>query len=340
MNNLAKFSLMLLASILPFSAHAASDCTADTTDGKDYYIVHVSGFNPPPFSPSAVPIGGIIYEAKGVRLKFANAKFPDSPTTRCKRPINNYASGVGTVGANNIYPTNIPNVGIRILDPNRMVPYPFADPGVWWNVASWSTDYVPIIQLIKTGNITEGGVLSGAYAEYRYRGSDGQTMVSFQYANPVLVTPKVPTCNVTTPAISVPMGTTLATKTFTGVGSTAPAQHFSINLACSGGDAGTAVNIYATLTDVTTPANRSSMLSLSSTSTATGVGIQILKDDTVLSYGPDSSALDNPNRWFAGKVRQGETGLTIPLQARYVQTESEITPGSANANASFTMSYQ
>jgi type 1 fimbria pilin len=339
MKKLAKFSLMLLASILPLSAYAADPCRADTTDGKNYYIVHVSGFNPPPFSPGAIPIGGIVYEGKAIRLKFSNAKFPDKPITRCDQSLDTYLSGVGTAGANNIYPTNVPNIGIRILDPLGR-PYPMFNGGLWEEKATWGRDYAPTIQLIKTGNITEGGVLSGAYAQYLYRGPTGQAMVSYEFAEPVLVTPKVPTCNVTTPAISVSMGTMLAWKTFTGIGSTAPAQHFSIKLSCSGGDAETAVNIYATLTDVTTPANRSSTLSLSSDSKATGVGIQILKDDVVLSYGADSSALDNPNRWFAGKVKQGEAGLTIPLQARYVQTESRITPGPANANASFTMSYQ
>ncbi|WP_410913395.1 fimbrial protein [Pseudomonas sp. SIMBA_068] len=36
----------------------------------------------------------------------------------------------------------------------------------------------------------------------------------------------------------------------------------------------------------------------------------------------------------------GQANLTVPLAARYVQTGSKITPGSANARATFTMSYQ
>ncbi|MNO06732.1 F17a-G fimbrial adhesin precursor [compost metagenome] len=75
-------------------------------------------------------------------------------------------------------------------------------------------------------------------------------------------------------------------------------------------------------------------------STVKGIGIQILKDNVVLGYGPDSSAAGNTNQWSAGTVKQGQASMIIPLQARYVQTTARITSGSANANATFTMSYQ
>lgn len=333
---LIKFSLILLASTLPLSALAK--CTAVTTDGRDYYIVKVRGFEPPPFSPGDIPIGGVIYEAKATGLVFTNAVYPWSPAYSCPQGLTIYNNGVGSPGPNNVFPTGIPNVGIRILDYSKQ-PYPIRDSWVYYD-GYWNTNYAPTIQLIKTGNITEGGVLSGAYARYQNYSAAGQILVEYQYSKPVLVTPKVPTCTVTTPRIPVQMGSTLATTTFKGVGTTAPPLNFSIGLSCSGGDTGTSVNAYVTLTDATKPGNRSTTLSLSSDSDAAGVGIQILKDDVVLGYGPDSSALDNPNRWWAGRVRQGEAGMTIPLQARYVQTEQRIKAGIANAYASFTMSYQ
>ncbi|OXJ13287.1 fimbrial protein [Burkholderia sp. AU6039] len=334
---LIKFSLILLASTLPLSALAK--CTAVTTDGRDYYIVKVRGFEPPPFSPGDIPIGGVIYEATATGLTFTNAVYPWSPEYKCPEGMLTYNNGVGTLGPNNVYPTGIPNVGIRIIDYAKR-PFPFRE-GSWVTYDGyWNTSYAPTIQLIKTGNVTEGGVLSGAYARYQNMNASGQILVEYQYSKPVLVTPKVPTCTVTTPRIPVQMGSTLATTTFKGVGTTAPPLNFSIGLSCSGGDTGTSANAYVTLTDTTKPGNRSTTLSLSSDSDAAGVGIQILKDDVVLGYGPDSSALDNPNRWWAGRVRQGEAGMTIPLQARYVQTEQRIKAGIANAYASFTMSYQ
>ncbi|VWC77330.1 fimbria adhesin protein [Burkholderia lata] len=321
------------------TSHAFAKCTSKTKDGPDYYIVKVNGFNPPPFNPGDIQIGGVIYEGTATSLVFSNAIYPYSPTVSCPEGALTYVTGVGAVGANNIYPTNIPNIGIRIVNPQGQMA-PFMDSCCTWFENKWNIYYAPRIQLIKTGNVTEAGVLSGPYARYTANSPAGQTLVEYHFSRPVLVTPKVPTCAVTTPRIQVPMEKTMATTAFAGVGSTAPPKPFEIGLACSGGDTGTATNVYVTLTDATTPGNRSTTLSLSNDSMASGVGIQILKDNLVLGYGPDSSSFDNPNRWWAGRVAQGATGLVIPLQARYVQTHQRIVPGSAKAYATFTMSYQ
>lgn len=335
-----KYIQHILALLLILATpHAFAKCTSETKDGLDYYIVTVNGFNPPPFSPGDIQIGGVIYEGTAKSLIFSNAIDPYSPLAKCPEGAFTYVTGVGTVGVNNIYPTNIPNIGIRIVDPQGQMA-PFMDSCCMWTETRWSSRYAPKIQLIKTGNVTEAGVLSGTYARYAANSPAGQTLIEYRFSRPVLVTPKVPTCTVTTPRIQVPMGMTMATTTFTGVGSAAPPKPFEIGLACSGGDTGTATNVYVTLTDATTPGNRSTTLSLSNDSMASGVGIQILKDNLVLGYGPDSSSFDNPNRWWAGKVTQGAAGLVIPLQARYVQTHQRIVPGSANAYATFTMSYQ
>jgi len=333
---LIKFSVILLAAALPFSAYAK--CTSYTSDGRDYYIVTVRGFNPPPFNPNDTPIGGIIYKASNLQPTYTNQKWPTSPGSKCDGGLRVYQSGYGTPDSKKVYPTNIPNIGIRMYDRDGgafPIDYGFTNVGDFW----WQDSTIPrTIELIKTGNITEGGVLSGAYARSTNGSAAGELLIEFRFEQPILVTPKAPTCTVTTPRIPVQM--TTSTTAFTGVGATASARNFSIGLACSGGLTGTAVNAYVTLTDATTPGNRSTTLSLTPDSKASGVGIQILKDNVALAYGPDSSALDNPNRWWAGRVKQGESGLVIPLQARYVQTEPRITPGAANANASFTMSYQ
>ena len=68
--------------------------------------------------------------------------------------------------------------------------------------------------------------------------------------------------------------------------------------------------------------------------------MQIRKDDQILGFGPDSNAGGNRNQWFAGSVAYGQERLDIPLTARYVKTEENVTIGSANAAATFTISYQ
>ncbi|WP_368086691.1 fimbrial protein [Pseudomonas aeruginosa] len=71
-----------------------------------------------------------------------------------------------------------------------------------------------------------------------------------------------------------------------------------------------------------------------------GVGIQILKDNVPLGYGPDSNEPGTINQWSAGTVKQGQVSHVIPLQARYIQTAERITSGSVKASATFTLSYQ
>jgi type 1 fimbria pilin len=327
----------VLAGLVPAYGFAA--CEAGTNDGRTYYIVAVRGFNPPPFSPGEIPIGGIIYEASASGLTFRNATDPWGPWVRCNPAVRTYLTGVGALGANNVYATGIPNIGIRIIGSEG--PFPYLESGWAWSNQYWSIYYAPKIQLIKTGNVTAPGVLTGAYARYTANSAAGETLVEYQFASPVTVTPKVPTCKVDTTRLDVPMGRVITATALTGVGSTTPlTQPFEIKLTCSGGDAETTTNAYVTLTDASNPGNTSKTLSLSKSSTATGVGIQIVKDNLVLGYGPDSAAAGNTNQWRAGTIKQGQTSFSISLQARYVQTAARITTGSANANATFTMSYQ
>ena len=81
-------------------------------------------------------------------------------------------------------------------------------------------------------------------------------------------------------------------------------------------------------------------MSLLRDSNVSGVGIQVLRgtNDSVVSYGPDSSQSSNPNQWFIGQF--GNDAVTIPFKARYIQTASKVTPGVAKGLATFTMSYQ
>ncbi|MCA8302903.1 fimbrial protein [Burkholderia seminalis] len=334
-----KVFIALCLALAPVCASAA--CQADTTDGKDYYVVSVSGFNPPPFDPTQTYVGGVIYTAEATVMQFTNVK-GFLPFTSCSSATREVYTGIGAQGNNNVYPTDIPNIGIRVRSPMGQ-PYPFITNGTGWTNKTWELIFAPkIFELVKTGDITAGGILTGAYARYTADSAAGQTLVEFRFASPLIIKPRVPSCTVQSPSnIPVSMGRVMATSAFSGVGSTAPPQSFSIKLQCSGGAAGTRTRAFVTLTDATNAANTSKTLSLSkSAKAATGVGIQILKDDVVLGYGPDSSAVGNTNQWYAGTVKQGQDGMSIDLKARYVQISPRITPGSANAAATFTLSYQ
>ncbi len=196
------------------------------------------------------------------------------------------------------------------------------------------------VELIKTadGDITAGGVLDSDFLYERATDAFGQLLAQYSFSSPVVLRPKVPTCTPQAPE-PVRMAQTVTQK-LTSIGSTGAPRSFLISLLCKGGIPGSLTNAYVTLTDVANPGNIGNALTLSKTSVAKGVGVQIRKDDQILGFGPDSNAAGNRNQWFAGAVAYGQARLDIPLTARYVKTGENVTIGSANAAATFTISYQ
>ncbi|MGL5386267.1 MAG: fimbrial protein [Serratia sp. (in: enterobacteria)] len=124
---------------------------------------------------------------------------------------------------------------------------------------------------------------------------------------------------------------------FNGVGSTAGAPaDFSLRTLCDSG-----VKLYATMTDGSDPGNTGNILKPAEGTTASGVGVQIFRDGLPISFGPDSSASGNTNQWYIGSASSGGSEVfTIPLKARYVQTEQNMVAGSVKARATVTFSYQ
>jgi type 1 fimbria pilin len=141
-----------------------------------------------------------------------------------------------------------------------------------------------------------------------------------------------PACTVQESAVAVKMPVASG-RYLPSVGSTTGDTGFSISVNCP-----SPVSVSMTMTDAANPANVDSILSLSTTSTAKGVGYQIVYNGTVISYGSDSAIANNVNQFNVGKVSVSGV-LTIPFTARYVRT-GQIVPGTADANATFTMSYQ
>ncbi|WP_233809511.1 fimbrial protein [Paraburkholderia sp. HP33-1] len=252
------------------------------------------------------------------------------------------ATGTGAKGPYNTFSTGIPGVGVRFSWPG------FGGAGYFPVTRNVSDPYTldpaylsnPTFELVQTDTIKPGnyslgqlvfGVSGGGDVAYFYIGQGINSNL------PVVIKQR-PTCGVTTPSIQVPLGS-VPLKSFSGVGSTSPIQpSFNIALSCAGGSDGVVTSVYTTLTDQTNPANESNTLSLSASSTASGIGIQVLNGNNVISYGPDSAVVGNPNQWLAGSTGNG--AFNIPLTARYVQTAPNVTAGTANGIATFTMSYQ
>ena len=248
-----------------------------------------------------------------------------------------------TLGTQQSYPTTIPGIGLRLkfkgpLSANTEQSLPYSTTFNTSSAGGTGTDTRGqsfSLALVKTGTIPNGGgILSGIFAKATF---DGAGFYTYEYNTPINIVPRAPTCSVQNASQVVDLGAISKSK-FTGAGATTTDVPLSIGLNCVGGATGGAASVSVTLTDQTTPTNRSDKLSLTSNSTATGIAIQVSNQSGVVSYGPDSSAPGNTNQWLAGSTGNGS--FTIPLKARYIQTGAQVTPGTANGRATFTMSYQ
>ncbi|KSC53366.2 hypothetical protein AO896_30485 [Pseudomonas aeruginosa] len=238
----------------------------------------------------------------------------------------------------NAYETSVSGVGYRITE--------YA-PGGWWpkninyqgvgKILPGAVDYR--VQLVKIGPITAAGVLSGEIGTIRVLEHGGLVAARVSFNGGLPIRPTVPTCTIQRKRLDVGLGEVSLNQLERNGGS--DYKPISIDLKCSGGSTGTSTRMFITLTDSTNPGNRGNRLTLSSkgSTAAKGVAVEIRRaDDSVVSFGPDSSVTGNPNQWFVGQF--GNTSTSIPLRARYVTTSSALAAGQANAAATFTMSYQ
>lgn len=182
--------------------------------------------------------------------------------------------------------------------------------------------------LVKTGPITAGTVnaMTVAKAPMRINGAWSTSLV-----NTINITAtQVTVLSCLTPDVLVRLGTHDASE-FSGMGSFTAAVNFDVALNnCPAG-----INTITYQIDAVTPILNaaSSVVALDSSSTASGIGVQLLDEvGNPFTFG-------QPTRLTA---YSGSTGgnYKIPLKARYYQTEARLQPGTANTMMSFTMTYK
>ncbi|MDO5686317.1 MAG: fimbrial protein [Neisseria sp.] len=100
------------------------------------------------------------------------------------------------------------------------------------------------------------------------------------------------------------------------------------------------ITVKAVVSDSNNPANTSGdILTLGGSSTASGVGVQLLKDGVPVPLGTDSPAplpAGDARQWLIGS---GTGQRSVTFTARYIRTGT-ITPGTVQAQAGITFSYQ
>ncbi|CAD9223354.1 Fimbrial domain-containing protein [Burkholderia cenocepacia] len=327
--------LLLACGVLPSSARAACELGSG-----GIYLASLSL----PASvtvPRDAPVGAVV---ASTRFSYAfNQSYPVGVYCTTGTTVDN-TSGSGASSSNGIIPTNAPGLGFRLrLGADDYVPDTgsytvpvsvFNTPSRCGYPASGKC-YIylgtPIVlELVKTGEVSPNTSVSGGLLFTQRLG--GLTASKVTLSTPqVKVVPQ--SCTVTSRSISVQFGQ-VGANTFQKVGSVSPSVPLGISIDCRGVSSRVAV----TFTDVTSPGNRSNVLSLTSASSATGLGIQILSGTRPISFGPDSATAGNPNQVPIGAVNN--TVYEAPFSARYIRTASTITGGTANGAATFTMSYQ
>lgn len=260
--------------------------------------------------------------------------------------------GIGRARVNgvdyDIYPSGVPGIGyiLGIKDPNATnyiaANYPstqtFPAPGT-------PAAYQAVGAQMQVSFVTTGAPLvSGSYF------IPSQTIASFNgvylpsnqsESIPILISAvrvyvtssgcKVSSAN----NLNIDMKPVLAND-FPNIGSTVDGGSTNITLSCDNN-----VKVYEVMTDSTKPANRTDVLSLTSGSTAKGVGFQLIQEPstTAIKYGPDSTQKGTTNQFFVSNITSNGQILNLPIKAQYIRT-GNITAGSANAVATVTFSYQ
>ncbi|ELW2865969.1 fimbrial protein [Salmonella enterica] len=224
---------------------------------------------------------------------------------------------------NNIYNTNLPGVGIRLTNTSsgKVLPY---DQSVGANVYIYIGGNGIKAELIKTGDISGGTLDAGVLAR-------ASVANQFYFANATLNGANTITsesCSVVTNPVNVPLGDHDKSE-FSGAGSGTAWQTFNIDLNCIRG-ARINVRIDATADgDAGVPG----IIKLDNDpANASGVGVQLWYryEDSPVQFGQERYYWTSPS---GGNER-------VQLQARYYQTIQTITPGAANATATFTLTYR
>ncbi|WP_148877487.1 fimbrial protein [Serratia marcescens] len=350
--------IALLALLLARSAWADC-CYSDKSDIK--HELHVNApFGAGNITTGAdVPIGTVIY-TQNFNPSFRNVFVTcDTPQTFVSwnmdfetppHPLSAWSSAT----FKRVYETGLPGVGVFIdnhaLD-NYLLPY--ITNGTYVEEESgWSSNLFKYrIRLIKIGDI-QPGVVTGADLPCLMTrvGPTAAPFTAMRLCFTGAINVEAKTC--TTPDVFVAMGKYDMGRYFTGKGSVTEWKDASVRLLDCPKFHGTVEAQYSNngTGSISGATNNSLTLSLTPNTAVIddGNGIMGLKDGSgsasgvgiQLAYGTSSPRPVQFSREINVPLSPATpTAFTIPLQARYIQTEPRVTPGVADATVTFNINY-
>lgn len=249
---------------------------------------------------------------------------------------------LGSTG-DNVYPTQVTGVGIRVWREGGSVrtyyPHDLLLSGGWYGQWYDLEGGRFIVELVKTAPTTGSGPIAnnGRFTTYYVAGDPGRPILTstFKGSGTTIVPP---TCEVDagTRNIAVEFGQVPRSR-FTGVGSRAGSRDFAIRLSCQGS------NVSGHQSDISVRLDSSSALPsmpgviavAPGADAATAIGVEVVRvgnaAETPVQFGQGLPL---------GRTRPGSQTFELPLRARYIQTGAgPVRPGVARATATFTIEY-
>ncbi|NGX88726.1 fimbrial protein [Rahnella sp. Lac-M11] len=268
-----------------------------------------------------LPIGAVIASVRNVVQNHGQIMYCSSSGSISFKML--YGGGIKT-SISHVYATNIPGVGISSYYYDKSIYYdsPSRDLSMPQKTVFYLNE--SIVELVKTGPISSGELDSGTVG-VSY-GNDAPTNYAISTS---LINTRINAvqCSISNPSINVHLDDVLGAD-LNNVGTTVKDKNFDIGLQC---DASAKINIKLTGVQ-NTETSTLGVLQLSNAGrddVAKGVGIQMLYDNTPIEL----------NKNMPLKTSSGGQE-TFTFTARYYQTNSTVTTGSANATATLEITYQ
>ncbi|MBE1160518.1 fimbrial protein [Dyella acidiphila] len=347
MNSFAKTSRVMRSAFVALIWLIVAPCSFAACSAKTAAIT----LPPVTYSGSAdslkpgTPLNGAWSAQAGAKYFFdiADCKAASVAATPAKPAIPGLSYSDGT-NVYSVYPSGVDGIGyvVSVAEQDYNGWFPLTSPRTFMyqgtsDYWTWMGTYAKVMLVVtgqlKTGTYTIPGQTIITSNVYNVAGTALVTPPGSITLNSASITIAASTCKMTTPnnqSVNLPtVGQAALAAAASGAGGGAG---FHIGMNCDA-----AVKLYVTMTDASNPSSVADTLSLAPGSTAKGVGVQV-SGSTPVSYGPDSSIKGNTNQWQIGESATAMT-YDIPFTAAYVRTGA-VTPGSVQAKATFTFSYQ
>ncbi|WP_370605683.1 fimbrial protein [Citrobacter braakii] len=350
--------------IIPFTllmcgyvSNVMAGCSTTDYSGQTQYnnTVAITGGD---FSAgSELPVGTVIRRQRIIGLRDVKGN--------CSSPViikGTFFSGSLYPGQTNIFKTGVDGLGVRFKSLATGTYFPFSQPtGVGVFLFSRQSHLAYDMEFVKMGVISAGQVNAASFPVLVVDADDGTNGPAWAmrgyYSGGFSI--RVPTC--TTPDYSYDLGT-FGISSFENTGDSSSWREAPIILTgcnsfygnnanssftqytMTGSNTGNVVesgslapvNIYVTLTPVTTPVDiDKGILSLDSSATAKGVGVQIgFKSGNLFTP-------QNLKKDFIVTPPIGVTGnISIPLAARVFRINQSMSPGTIRSSVTYTINYK